>query len=73
MATYFFRVNMSYAECEDLYRPGNNSALMTAESGHRVQLPTANLRPFVSRIGLKGRFRLVTDTNNKLQSFEKVS
>lgn len=64
---------MSYADCEELYKPSNLNALMLAESGQRVQLPTANLRPFVTRSGITGRFRLVTDANHKLQSFEKIS
>ncbi|MDU0355186.1 DUF2835 family protein [Paraglaciecola aquimarina] len=46
---------------------------MTDESGKRIQLPVLNLRPFVSPIGIKGRFRLIVDENNKLKSFEKIS
>ena len=73
MSTYFFTINLTYPECENLYRPGINTVLIRAESGERVQLPTSNLRPFVSRIGIKGRFRLVTNADNKVQSFEKVA
>ncbi len=73
MATYFFSINLSYPDCENLYMPGKNSVLIQAESGHRVQLPVSNLRPFVTRIGIKGRFRLITNDDNKIDSFEKVS
>ncbi|UAA37152.1 DUF2835 domain-containing protein [Paraneptunicella aestuarii] len=73
MATYFFNISLSYPECENLYQPGINSVLIRSESGERVQLPTSNLRPFVSRIGIKGRFRLVINAQNKVESFEKIA
>ncbi|MCY7293908.1 DUF2835 family protein [Alteromonas sp. a30] len=73
MATFFFSINLSYPECENLYMPGNNSVLIQSESGERVRLPSSNLRPFVTRMGIRGRFRLITDMDNKVSSFEKVS
>jgi len=69
---YFFRLNMSAHECEILYTPGINSVVMTAESGQRIQVPTPNLRPFVTRTGIRGRFRLMVNEQLKIQSFEKV-
>lgn len=73
MKTYFFDVNISYLDCEKLYQPGLPSCLMYAISGEKVKLPTANLRPFVTKTGIKGRFRLLIDNNNKLKSFEKIA
>lgn len=70
---YFFQINVSYQECEQLYYPGNNTCMMRAENGVRVQVPSKNLRPYVTTAGIKGRFRLVTDQNNKLKSFEKIA
>lgn len=71
--SYFFRLNISYLECEALYQPGVNTCLIVSEQGAKVQIPTKNLRPFVTNQGIKGRFRLLTDANNKLKSFEKVA
>lgn len=73
MRIYFFTINVPYVECEQLYMTGNNTVVMTADSGERVQLPSVNLRPFVERTGLKGRFRLIVDNKNKVRSFEKVA
>ena len=73
MKQYFFNLNSSPKECEVLYVPGINSVVMTAESGERVQLPCVNLRPHVSHMGIKGRFRMVIDQYQKIQSFERVS
>lgn len=73
MKSYFFRLSLPYHECENLYRPSIPTVLITAETGERVQIPTKNLRPFVGREGLSGRFRLLINSENKIKSFEKVS
>jgi len=70
---YFFALRVSYLECEMLYQPGYNTVVLTADSGQRVQVPTVRLRPFIQRTGIKGRFRMVTDANNKIMSFEKIA
>ena len=71
--SFYFSLSLSYAECENLYVTGINSVVMTAESGERIQLPSKNLRPFVHKHGLKGRFRLVINSQNKVVSFEKIA
>ena len=71
--SYFFSLSLSYAECENLYVTGINSVVMTADSGERIQLPSKNLRPFVQKNGLKGRYRLVINDQNKVVSFEKIA
>ena len=73
MTIYYFVLDLSPLECENLYSPGVNSVLIQAENGVKVRLPTLNLRPFVSRYGLKGRFRMVINNKNKIESFEKIS
>jgi hypothetical protein len=45
---------------------------MTSDCGKRVQLPVKNLRPFIESHGLRGRFRLVVNDVNKIDSFVKV-
>ncbi|WP_158969062.1 DUF2835 family protein [Paraglaciecola sp. L3A3] len=73
MHSYYFTLSIKYDFCEQFYQPGVNTVIMTDDNGKRIQLPVLNLRPFVSPTGIKGRFRLVVDNNNKLQSFEKIS
>ena len=73
MQVYYFSIRLSYDECERLYLPGINAVILTDEQGKRVQIPTKNLRPFVSPLGIAGRFRLLVDQNNKLKSFEKMA
>ena len=71
--SYFFSLSLSYAECENLYITGINSVVVTADSGERVQLPSKNLRPFVQRSGLSGRFRLVVSDQQKVVSLDKIA
>ena len=73
MQTFYFTLSLKYELCEQLYIPGINSVVMKAENGKRIQLPVRNLRPHVSPIGIKGRFRLMIDENNKIMSFEKIT
>ncbi|WP_338292424.1 DUF2835 family protein [Planctobacterium marinum] len=73
MKSYFFSLNINYLDCENLYLPQLNTCMMTSDSGERVQLPTKNLRPFVTKTGIQGRFRLLVDENNKIKSFEKIA
>jgi hypothetical protein len=72
MQIYYFTLSLKYELCERLYLPGINTVVMTAENGKRIQLPVHNLRPHVNPIGIKGRFRLIIDENNKIKSFEKM-
>lgn len=72
MKHYFFNLNISYMDCENLYLPSMNTCMVTDDNGKRIQLPTMNLRTFVTKNGIQGRFRLTVDENNKLKSFEKI-
>ncbi|MFQ3197440.1 MAG: hypothetical protein ACJAUL_000907 [Paraglaciecola sp.] len=73
MHCYFFNLQLSYARCETLYRPDNNSVVVVAENGKRIQLPATNLRPFVQRNGIQGRFKLLVTPTHKIHSLEKMS
>lgn len=72
MQIYYFTLSLKYESCERFYSPGINTIIMTAEDGKRIQLPVQNLRAHVSPFGIKGRFRLIIDGNNKIKIFEKV-
>lgn len=69
---YELSIDVSYLECERLYHEGNNTVVVQTTSGLRVQLPTMNLRPFVTPDGIQGRFKLVTTAENKIISLTKL-
>jgi hypothetical protein len=73
MHSYFFNLRLSYERCESLYRPDNISVVVLADNGKRIRLPAKNLRPFVQRNGLQGRFRLLVTPENKIHSLERIS
>lgn len=73
MQTYFFNLSVPYLQCEELYRGGNHTVVIESDRGVNVQIPTTNLRPFITRQGIKGRFRLIIDERKKVKSFEKIN
>lgn len=70
--SYELSINVSYIECERLYHEGNNTVVVHTVDGLRIQLPTMNLRTFVTPDGIQGRFRLVTTEDNKILSLTKI-
>ncbi|GGO69477.1 DUF2835 family protein [Bowmanella pacifica] len=73
MKIYFFNLRLSYEECRPLYLGTVQNMIVRTDSGERVQLPVANLRPYVEMQGLQGRFRLMVNEQNKIHSLERVS
>ncbi|AEP29995.1 hypothetical protein GNIT_1886 [Glaciecola nitratireducens FR1064] len=49
------------------------TVVVTATTGERVQIPSIRLRPFVEPSGIKGKFCLTVNGENKIQSFERVT
>ncbi|PSD40987.1 DUF2835 family protein, partial [Vibrio sp. V02_P2A34T13] len=49
-----------------------SSVQVYTDQGLRLQLPASRFRPFLSQIGVKGRFRLTTDQNNKFVKLETL-
>ncbi|WP_077066459.1 DUF2835 family protein [Catenovulum maritimum] len=70
---YFFSLDVSYQECSVFYTGQLPNVLLISECGKRIQVPTSNLRRFINSSGLKGRFRMLVDSNNKIMSFEQTS
>ncbi|MFA0414046.1 DUF2835 domain-containing protein [Vibrio renipiscarius] len=70
MNYYHFRLNISYQAYLAHYSGVATTILVVTETGLRLQLPAARFRPFLTQLGLKGRFRLTTDQNNKFVKLE---
>ncbi|OXE29255.1 hypothetical protein CA163_29575, partial [Vibrio parahaemolyticus] len=49
-----------------------SSVQVITNNGLRLQLPAAKFRPFLSQLGVRGRFRLTTDQNNKFLKLETL-
>ncbi|MBL4829260.1 MAG: DUF2835 domain-containing protein [Aliivibrio sp.] len=62
---YFFSINISYQSYQSHYSGSANKVLVVTECGLKIQLPTSRFRPFITHSGIKGRFQLTTDRDNR--------
>lgn len=72
MNYYFFSLNISYQTFVAHYSGVASNVMVTTEQGLRLQLPATRLRPFLSQMGVKGRFRLATDQNHRFIKLEML-
>ncbi|ASF99803.1 MULTISPECIES: DUF2835 domain-containing protein [Vibrio] len=72
MKQYYFTLNISYQTYLAHYSGVASSVHVYTDQGLRLQLPASRFRPFLSQIGVKGRFRLTTDQNNKFVKLETL-
>ncbi len=72
MKHYYFRLNIAYQAFEQLYRTPNTVVKVRSESGKMVQIPAMRFVPFFSQLGVRGRFELILDENNKLLTLQQV-
>ncbi|GLS91039.1 hypothetical protein GCM10007916_21070 [Psychromonas marina] len=73
MKHYYFRLNITYQAFEQLYRTPNTVVKVREENGAMLQMPAMRLVPFFSQLGVRGRFELTLDDNNKFQKLQQLS
>ncbi|MFM2484071.1 DUF2835 domain-containing protein [Celerinatantimonas yamalensis] len=73
MKQYLFNIYISYDEFLDVYRGVVKNLIVRSDSGLSLQIQACHFLPFLTQIGLRGRFRLTTDNKNKYVSLEKIS
>lgn len=72
MKQYIFRLSIPYQTFLQHYSGAASNVIVYTEQGLKLQVPASRLRPFVSQIGLKGRFRLTTDQDNRFVKLETL-
>ncbi|WP_338164371.1 DUF2835 domain-containing protein [Vibrio sp. 10N] len=72
MKHYYFSLNISYNHYLTHYTGHASSVLVHTDQGLKLQLPATRFRPFLTQLGLKGRYRLTTDQNNKFLRLESL-
>ncbi|EJG1897567.1 DUF2835 domain-containing protein [Vibrio parahaemolyticus] len=72
MKHYYFTLNIPYQTFLSYYSGAASSVQVITNNGLRLQLPAAKFRPFLSQLGVRGRFRLTTDQNNKFLKLETL-
>ncbi|MCF7499335.1 MULTISPECIES: DUF2835 domain-containing protein [Pseudoalteromonas] len=73
MNEYYFSLYLSYSKCLDYYHGKYKSVQVTEDGGKTVRFDAEHLRPFISSIGIRGRFRLILTEQNRFLKLEKVS
>ncbi|WP_404340241.1 DUF2835 domain-containing protein [Pseudoalteromonas mariniglutinosa] len=73
MNSYFFSLHLSYKQCMDYYYGAYTSVQVTEDGGKKIRFPAAYLRPYITAIGIRGRFRMTVTSDNKFVKLEKVS
>ncbi|SDG94749.1 Protein of unknown function [Vibrio xiamenensis] len=72
MNYYYFNLNVSYQSFLAHYSGVASAVVVMADNGLRLQIPASRLRPFLTQLGVKGRFRLTTDQQNKFLKLEML-
>ena len=73
MTEYYFALYLSYSECLDYYHGKYKSVQVTEDGGKTVRFDAHHLRPFISSLGIRGRFRLTLTVENQFLKLEKIS
>ncbi len=69
---YHFSMHMTVEQCQAFYAGAIKYVVVTCDDGRTIQLPVERLRPYVTQVGIRGRFRLTLGPNNKFISLEKT-
>lgn len=71
--SYLFGAFLSVEKCQRYYQGQSRYVLVTADSGERIQLAFRHFQPFISAIGIRGRFRLTVTDNGEFLQLEKIN
>jgi len=69
---FYFRINITYQSFEQLYRTPNTVVKVRDEAGQMLQIPAMRFVPFFSQLGVRGRFELTLNENNKFLALQQV-
>lgn len=70
---YLFNGFISVEKCQQYYRGEARYVIVTTDRGERVQLAFRHFQPYISQLGIRGRFRLIVTDNGEFLQLEKIS
>ncbi|TMO78156.1 DUF2835 domain-containing protein [Pseudoalteromonas sp. S3776] len=73
MIEYYFYLNLSYNKCMDYYHGRYSSVQVVEDNGKTIRFAASHLRPYISSIGIRGRFRLLLTPENKFIRLERIA
>lgn len=72
MNAVILNITITPDEYQRLYMGAARDVVATSVDGRRIRFPAMILRPWVTHSGIRGRFRIVFDENNRFQKIEKI-
>ncbi|UXI02865.1 DUF2835 domain-containing protein [Photobacterium sp. TY1-4] len=73
MRHYTFSMYISYQSYLDHYSGAASTVLVVTDNGLKLQLPASRFRPFLSQLGVKGRFRVTVNAQNRIEAIEQMT
>jgi hypothetical protein len=72
MPKFEFNMALSAQETRTIYEGQARYIVVESAQGLKLQLPAVNFRRHVTAEGIKGRFSVETDVNNKILTLHKL-
>ncbi|MEJ2765566.1 DUF2835 domain-containing protein [Photobacterium sp. MCCC 1A19761] len=73
MRHYTFSMDISYQSYLGHYSGAASTVLVVTDNGLKLQLPASRFRPFLSQLGVKGRFRVTVNAQNRIEAIEQIT
>lgn len=73
MVEYYFNLRLSYNDCMDYYHGRYSAVQVEEEGGKTIRFSANHLRPYITSLGIRGRFRLLLTPENKFVRIERVA
>ena len=73
MVEYYFNLRLSYNDCMDYYYGRFKSLQVIEDGGKTIRFSAHHLRPYVTNLGIRGRFRMLLTQENKFIRIEQVA
>ncbi len=67
-----FALRISYDQFAQVYRGSVKTVQVKAEDGRQVRLSAEKLKPFLTHVGIEGRFELRLDENYRMLDIKKL-
>ncbi len=68
-----FSLDISRDRYQAYYQGAVRSVQVIADDGRSIRFPASALRPFLDHQGVRGRFEISFDANNRLQSLTRLT
>ncbi|WP_462158469.1 DUF2835 domain-containing protein [Pseudoalteromonas sp. GB56] len=69
---FYFSLHLTYEQCLAYYKGRVSAIQVIDDAGLTIRFPATKILPYMSSIGIRGRFRLALDDNNKFVSLERI-